>query len=90
MLCTLEVTEDGRFASLYATPEMLQKVGADKADLDGMINLGRSIDTVEIAAMFRIESADVIKVSFRSRRRELSIPLCDTFRVTSLQCREAT
>lgn len=69
VLGTLEVSEDGRLASLYSTPEMLQKVGAIKEDLDGMINLGRSIETVEIAAMLRVESDDIVKVSFRSKGR---------------------
>lgn len=69
VLNTLEISEDGRFASLYCTPEMLQKTGSAKEDLDGLINLGRSIENVEIAAMLRVESADTIRVSFRSKGR---------------------
>jgi phosphoesterase RecJ-like protein len=48
---------------------MLAAAGAVKADLDGMINLGRSIEGVEISAVFRLEPDGQIKVSFRSKGR---------------------
>jgi phosphoesterase RecJ-like protein len=66
---TLEVSADGRCADLVCTPEMLATAGAVKADLDSMINLGRSIDGVEISALFRLEPEGHIKVSFRSKGR---------------------
>ncbi len=69
VLNTLEVSHDGRFASLVATPEMLTRTNARREDLDGMINFGRSIEGVEISSMFRVESNGDIKVSFRSRGR---------------------
>ncbi len=69
VLSTLEISKDGRFAQLYSTPDMLAKVGADKEDLDGMINFGRSVDSVEIAAMFRVQAGGDVKVSFRSKGR---------------------
>jgi phosphoesterase RecJ-like protein len=69
VLNTLEVSNDGRFASLVATPEMLTKTNARREDLDGMINFGRSIKGVEVSSMFRVESDGDIKVSFRSRGR---------------------
>ncbi len=69
VLETLEVSEDGRFAQLYCTPEILTSAGAHKEDLDGMINFGRSVSGVEIAAMFRQEQDGDIKVSFRSKGR---------------------
>ncbi|MCP4676824.1 MAG: 30S ribosome-binding factor RbfA [Deltaproteobacteria bacterium] len=69
VLSTLKINEDGRFAQLYSTPDMLAKVGADKEDLDGMINFGRSVSGVEIAAMFRVQAGGDIKVSFRSKGR---------------------
>ena len=48
---------------------MLAATGSVKADLDGMINLGRSISGVEISALFRVEPEGHIKVSFRSKGR---------------------
>ncbi len=69
VLGTLEISEDGSFAQMYSTPKMLEEAGAVRADLDGMINFGRSIVGVEMAAMFRIEKEGNIKVSFRSKGR---------------------
>ncbi|MCP4677112.1 MAG: 30S ribosome-binding factor RbfA [Deltaproteobacteria bacterium] len=69
VLGTLEVSENGQFAYMFSTPEMLTKVGANKEDLDGMINFGRSIIGVEVTAMLRVEASGDIKVSFRSRGR---------------------
>jgi bifunctional oligoribonuclease and PAP phosphatase NrnA len=66
---TLDLSEDARFAQLYATPEMLTEIGANSEDLDGMVNFGRSIDTVEVAALLRLEPSGDIKVSFRSKGR---------------------
>lgn len=67
VLDTLEISADGRFAQMFATPEMLEKIGAHKEDLDGIVNFGRAIDTVEIAAMMRVKEDGNIKVSFRSK-----------------------
>jgi bifunctional oligoribonuclease and PAP phosphatase NrnA len=67
VLATLEICADARFAHMYSTPQMLAQVGAKKEDLDSMINFGRSIDTVKISAMFRVEASGDIKVSFRSK-----------------------
>jgi phosphoesterase RecJ-like protein len=64
---SLELEAGGRFAHMAVTPRVLADCGAVKADLDGLINLGRSVEGVEIAAMFRLEPGGEIKVSFRSR-----------------------
>jgi phosphoesterase RecJ-like protein len=69
VLGTLETCCDGRYADLKATPEMLERAGAIKADLDGMVNYGRAVAGVEISAMFRREPDGDIKVSFRSKGR---------------------
>lgn len=69
VLRTLELSSNGRFAHMFATPKMLEDTGTSPADLDGMVNLGRAVDTVEISALFRVESSGEIKVSFRSKGR---------------------
>jgi phosphoesterase RecJ-like protein len=69
VLATLEIDCDGRYAALVATPEMLARADATKADLDGMVNFGRAVSGVEISAMFRREPGGEIKVSFRSKGR---------------------
>lgn len=76
---TLEVSADGRYADLHCTPDMLAATGTVKADLDGMINLGRSIAGVEISALFRVEPEGHIKVSFRSKGRVDVAALCARF-----------
>jgi phosphoesterase RecJ-like protein len=67
VLATLQVSDDGKLALLHATPQMLQETGASKEDLDSMVNMGRSIDTVEVSALLRLEPSGHIKVSFRSK-----------------------
>lgn len=67
VLGTLAVSEDGRYAHLRCTQEMLKTSGAAKEDLDSVINFARSIDTVKIAAMFREEPNGDVKASFRSK-----------------------
>ncbi len=69
VLGTLEVHAGGGLAVLSATRELLAECGADKADLDGMVNFGRAVEGVEIAAMLRVEENGGIKVSFRSKGR---------------------
>lgn len=76
---TLKVSDDGRFASLLCTPEMLERTGATKADLDGIINIGRAIEGVEISALFRMQSEGEIKVSFRSKGKVDVGALCARF-----------
>lgn len=67
VLGTLDVNSDGRFATMYCTPEMLDQAGAGLDDMDGIINYGRSIDGVEVSAMFRQKRDGDVKVSFRSK-----------------------
>ncbi len=69
VLRTLELSEDGRFAHMIATEQMLHDTGTTRADLDGMVNMGRAVDTVEISGLFRVEQNGEIKVSFRSKGR---------------------
>ncbi len=67
VLQTLEMAGDDRYASLFCTPEMLAEVDAGKEDLDNVINFARAIDTVKVAAMFRVEPSGDVKLSFRSK-----------------------
>jgi phosphoesterase RecJ-like protein len=66
---SLTIEAGGRFAHMAVTPRTLADCGATKADLDGLINLGRSVEGVEIAALLREEPDGEIKISFRSRGR---------------------
>ncbi len=72
VLRTLEVSACGRYASVYASLEMLRALGLDADDkkaevyLDGLINFPRGIQGVE-AAIFLKERKDGWKVSMRSK-----------------------
>lgn len=70
VLDTLELHEEGRIAMLSVTREMLERCGADDDMVEGMVNYGRMIRGVEVAALvweFPEEGRQVTKVSFRSR-----------------------
>ena len=67
VLKTLTIGAGGRLAMVHCTPQMLLDAGAVEADLVGMIDFARAIDTVKVAAMFRLESTGNIRVSLRSK-----------------------
>ncbi len=64
---TLELLEDGRVAYITVTDEIMQKVGAADEDCDGIVNLGRNVNGVEVAVMFRQKDSGEIKLNFRSK-----------------------
>ena len=66
-LGTLEVSFDGRLGTLVVTQQMLTESGASREMLDGFVNHARSVDGVEVAALFVEEPGGDWKVSFRSR-----------------------
>jgi phosphoesterase RecJ-like protein len=67
VLQTLWVHEEVHFAAMHCTPRMLFDSGATESDLAGMINYALGIDTVEVAALFRVEALDRVRVSLRSK-----------------------
>lgn len=67
VLGTLQTAHDDQYAYLHCTTEMMEQTGAEKSDLDNVINFARGIDTVKVAAMFRQEKGGDVKVSFRSK-----------------------
>jgi phosphoesterase RecJ-like protein len=66
VLNTLQISPDGRIASIVLTKEMLKESGAKEDMADDFINFPRSIDSVEVAVQFR-EIEDGYKMSFRSK-----------------------
>lgn len=71
ILPTLEVTEDGRIASVVANREMFRATGTSRGDTDGVVNFPRAIKGVEVAVLFREEEPDENdsrwKISLRSK-----------------------
>lgn len=66
VLSTLEVSPDGCCASLTVNESLLDALDCTPDMLDGMINFARSIEGVEVAALFR-QRAGATRVSLRSR-----------------------
>ncbi|HOJ11988.1 MAG TPA: bifunctional oligoribonuclease/PAP phosphatase NrnA [Clostridiales bacterium] len=64
-ISSLELLEDERIAFITVTERMMEETGALEEECEGIINLGRNIYGVEIAALFREKQGEV-KVSFRS------------------------
>ena len=72
ILDTLEMDCDGRLALLTVTREMLRSTGADDDMVEGMVDYGRKLKGVDIAALiweFPADSGEGLdtKVSLRSR-----------------------
>ncbi len=67
VLDTLEISDDGRIASMFVTLDMLREFDAERSLVDGFINYARAIQGVEIAVLFRESGNGRYKVSFRSK-----------------------
>ena len=66
MLETAEFAAAGRIAITVVTPEMLTEEGVAEQDTENLIDIVRTLDTVQIACLFQPEKGDV-RVSLRSR-----------------------
>ncbi|MBU0759092.1 MAG: bifunctional oligoribonuclease/PAP phosphatase NrnA [Candidatus Omnitrophica bacterium] len=67
-LQTLKVSDDGKIAWLWVTREMLKKTKASLEGTEGIINFARSIESSDIAILFRETGTENrVKVSFRSK-----------------------
>lgn len=78
-LDTLEVTDDGRVASIVVTKDMFGEAGASRADTEGFVNIPRSIKGVEVALVFRQEGDSLWKVSLRSKGKVNVASLAEKF-----------
>jgi len=66
-LDTLELSLEGKVGIVEVTNELMAKTGAIKDDTDGLVNMVRKLETVEVAIMLREEENGDIKVSLRSK-----------------------
>ena len=69
---SLELKEDARVAVMKISREDLRHTGARLSDLDGVVDYAKSLATIEIAIML-IEREDSVKVSLRSKKRDISM-----------------
>lgn len=67
VLQTLEVSLNGRLATLVCTQKMLAQTGASPDDLSGIVNFARSVDGVALAVLLREETAGTVRLSIRSK-----------------------
>jgi phosphoesterase RecJ-like protein len=63
-LSTLELSDNGKIAWLYVDRTMMHKASTDYTE--GLVNLARDIEDVEIGILFTQQEEEVIKVSLRS------------------------
>ena len=66
-LRTLSLDLDGRVATLYVTPSMLEETGATIQDTDDFVRYARCIDGVEVSAFIKEPVHGQVSVSMRSR-----------------------
>jgi phosphoesterase RecJ-like protein len=65
-LSTLELHAGGRIATIEMPERFLLEAGASPEDTDGIVNYGRTIDTVLVSAMFK-EKGKETRVSMRAK-----------------------
>ena len=63
---SLELYEQKKIAFITVTEKMIEEAGAVEEESEGLVNLGRNINTVEVAALFKLKPNDEIKISMRS------------------------
>ncbi|AEV69026.1 DHH family phosphoesterase [Acetivibrio clariflavus] len=64
---TIEISENGKLAFISVTEEMMKKTDASEEDCDGLVNIARNIEGVEVAVLVRQRSKDEFKINFRSQ-----------------------
>jgi bifunctional oligoribonuclease and PAP phosphatase NrnA len=75
VLSTIVLYADNQMAFMHVTREMLQVSGATIQDVEGFVDLPRSLYTVKVAVLIKETGNDVIAVSMRAKGQ------CDVARV---------
>ncbi len=68
VLDRVRLTHGGRVATSFVTEEELQRLKAAGEDVDGLVNLARNIEGVDVAMLLKEVGPNATKVSLRSRR----------------------
>lgn len=64
---SLDILENGKAAIITLTDDMFEKAGANEADSEGLVNIARNINGVEVAAVLRKKGNAQIKGNLRSK-----------------------
>lgn len=75
VLETLGFAYDNRLAYIYLTGKMLEQTGSSMEETDNFINIIRSIDPVQACLFFRELGNGKVKISFRSKTKEIDVNL---------------
>lgn len=65
----LELLDDGKIAFTYVTSEDLESVNAVYGDHEGIVDVGRDIEGVEVSIFIRANGVNKYKVSLRSNEK---------------------
>lgn len=79
VLPSLDVSPDGKIASLTIAKNTLEKFGGSKDLLDEFVNYPRGIEGVEVAVFFKQAEAGVWRISLRSKRYLDVGAICNRF-----------
>ncbi len=63
----MELYENDLLAVTAITQDILQSTGAKDEDCDGLVNIGRSIEGVEVSVLIKEKSSNEIRVNLRSK-----------------------
>ncbi|MDR1195359.1 MAG: bifunctional oligoribonuclease/PAP phosphatase NrnA [Endomicrobium sp.] len=66
VLSGLQTAFDGKIAYTSITRDMYKKSGAKEDDSEGIVNFGMTVKGVKVSCLFKEESKNATKVSFRS------------------------
>jgi phosphoesterase RecJ-like protein len=69
---SLQLYNDARIAVLFVTKEDIAATGATVPDMDGIVDYGRSLATVEVA-LFAMELEEGIRISLRSKGMDVNV-----------------
>ncbi|WP_199623263.1 DHH family phosphoesterase [Paenibacillus alkalitolerans] len=65
-LSTLSFTEDRRIGWIVVSTDLLNRVGAADEDSEGLVNIPRNVEGVEVGLLFKQKDTNAVKVSLRS------------------------
>jgi len=63
---SLQILENGKVAFITIYEDDIKKAGASDEDCEGLVNIARNINNVEVAALFRPHKNGEVKVNLRS------------------------
>lgn len=65
-LSTLAFSEDRKIAWLIVSSDTIKRIGASEEDSEGLVNIPRNVEGVEVGMLFKQKDQNVFKISLRS------------------------